>query len=121
MPKRRDYTPEQAATISRMTAAQATCADMALATGISPSTLRGHLLRIGLLTRRAPAVMPLPAPEVNEATREPLPAGHPVTWGLLTAGSLLEGARYPFPVRLDLHMTRISSNSQVGMALRGVS
>lgn len=25
-------------------------------------------------------------------------AGHPVTWGLLTAGTVLEGTPYPFPV-----------------------
>lgn len=36
------------------------------------------------------------------ADREPLPAGHPVTWGLLTDGTVLEGAPYdyrpPYPL-----------------------
>ena len=27
-----------------------------------------------------------------------MPAGHPLTWGLLTAGTVLDGAPYPFPV-----------------------
>lgn len=116
MPKRRDYTPEQVATISRMAAAQATCADMALATGIIPSTLRGHLIRTGLLARRPATAPPTPAPEVNQDTREPLPAGHPASWDLIAPGS-----PYPHPVRTDLHMSRISSNSAVGMALRGVA
>lgn len=30
--------------------------------------------------------------------REPLPPGHPVSWGALTAGTLLEGVPYPLPV-----------------------
>ena len=30
--------------------------------------------------------------------REPLPAGHPQSWGLLTRGTALDGARYPYPV-----------------------
>jgi hypothetical protein len=29
--------------------------------------------------------------------REPLPAGHPLTWGPITAGTLLDGSRYPMP------------------------
>ena len=27
--------------------------------------------------------------------KEPLPPGHPVTWGAITAGTLLEGSPYP--------------------------
>ena len=30
--------------------------------------------------------------------RPPLPPGHSVSWGLLTRGTILEGAEYPFPV-----------------------
>lgn len=30
--------------------------------------------------------------------RPAMPAGHPVTWGLLTVGTVLEGTPYPFPV-----------------------
>jgi hypothetical protein len=34
---------------------------------------------------------------VQDPAREPLPAGHPLSWGLITAGTLLEGGRYPMP------------------------
>lgn len=30
--------------------------------------------------------------------RPPLPAGHPVAWGVLTEHTVLEGTPYPFPV-----------------------
>ena len=32
--------------------------------------------------------------------RPPLPAGHPLTWGLITRGTTLDEAPYPFPVFL---------------------
>lgn len=34
----------------------------------------------------------------GEAGRDPLPAGHRDTWGLLTQGTILDGAPYPHPV-----------------------
>ena len=34
--------------------------------------------------------------------RPALPAGHALTWGLLTDGTVLDGAEYPFPVFNDL-------------------
>lgn len=30
--------------------------------------------------------------------RPALPPGHPVSWGLLTRGTVLDGADYPYPV-----------------------
>lgn len=30
--------------------------------------------------------------------RPALPAGHPVTWGAITDGTVLQSAAYPFPV-----------------------
>lgn len=30
--------------------------------------------------------------------RPALPAGHPVTWGAITRGTVLDGAAYPYPV-----------------------
>lgn len=32
--------------------------------------------------------------------RPALPSGHPDTWGLITAGTCIEGSAYPFPVFL---------------------
>ena len=41
---------------------------------------------------------PAPPPaEAEEGAREPLPAGHPVSWGAITAGTVLDGLDYPFP------------------------
>ena len=34
----------------------------------------------------------------DEAERDALPAGHPVTWGAITAPTCMAGAAYPFPV-----------------------
>ncbi len=33
--------------------------------------------------------------------RPPLPAGHPLTWGLITSGTCLDASPYPFPVFLS--------------------
>ncbi len=43
-----------------------------------------------------------PAPAVAEESRDrpPRQAGHPVTWALLTVGTVLEGEAYPYPVFL---------------------
>ena len=30
--------------------------------------------------------------------RGPLPPGHPLSWGAITAGTVLEAAEYPYPV-----------------------
>lgn len=38
-----------------------------------------------------------PRPQPGACNREPLPAGHPVTWQALTAGTLLAGTAYPNP------------------------
>jgi len=41
--------------------------------------------------------LPLPA---EDPERPSLPAGHPVSWGALTSGTILEGTQYPLPVFL---------------------
>lgn len=38
----------------------------------------------------------VPPPE--DPHRDPLPAGHPRSWGVITVGTLLEGTPYPLPV-----------------------
>ena len=57
---------------------------------------RGHLL--GAQKPPAPARDPNSAPLSG---REPLAAGHPVTWGAITAATLLAGTAYPFPPLAD--------------------
>ena len=47
------------------------------------------------------AQRPRPEPvQAEDLGRPPLPAGHPLTWNLLTSGTVLEGTRYPLPVFL---------------------
>ena len=43
---------------------------------------------------RAPLRPPAPA---ADPAREALPAGHPDSWGAITAGTLLDGSAYPWP------------------------
>ncbi len=47
--------------------------------------------------------------EFDLAQRPPLPSGHPVSWRLLTNGTVLEGAEYPFPVFSDWYVIGIKS------------
>jgi hypothetical protein len=37
-------------------------------------------------------------PGMEDMDRPPLPAGHPVSWGVLTENTVLEGVAYPLPV-----------------------
>ncbi len=37
-------------------------------------------------------------PPPDDPGRDPLPAGHPRSWSVLTAGTLLENTPYPLPV-----------------------
>ena len=37
----------------------------------------------------------------GHADRPALPAGHPITWGAITDGTVLDCAKYPFPVFLN--------------------
>ncbi len=57
---------------------------------------RGRLLG----ARRPP---PPPKCRQNAVTgREPLPPGDPASWGALIAGTLLDGAAYPYPPMLPV-------------------
>ena len=50
--------------------------------------------------RRIGAQKPEPPPRAQDdgqAGREPLPAGHPISWGAIIAGTVLDGTAYPFP------------------------
>jgi hypothetical protein len=49
--------------------------------------------------RRIGARRPPPdfVPPPEDPAREPLPAGHPRSWGAITAGTVLEGTPYPLP------------------------
>jgi hypothetical protein len=66
----------------------------AAALAVSPATAIERGRRIGAL--RPPVVM---RPTAEDPAREPLPAGHPQAWMVLTAGTWLDGTPYPQPRR----------------------
>lgn len=44
---------------------------------------------------------PVMAPDLDDpADRPARPPGHPATWGMITNGTVLQGAPYPYPVFL---------------------
>jgi hypothetical protein len=67
---------------------------LAEAMGLGRNTVIERGRRIGArnLPRRRPVV------EAEALDRPPRPPGHPDSWGLITAGTVLEGSPYPFPV-----------------------
>lgn len=52
-----------------------------------------------ILTKHTAAWRVWGRPSAHE--RPTLPAGHPISWGLLTDGTALDGSEYPHPVFLD--------------------
>ncbi len=64
--------------------------------GLGRNTVLERGRKIG--ARRLPTAAPVVAEEPRD--RAPRQAGHPETWGLLTAGTLLDGEAYPYPVFL---------------------
>ncbi len=69
---------------------------IAEAMGLGRNTVleRGRKIGARRMTRAQMA-----APE-EARDRPPRQAGHPLTWGMLTAGTVLEGEAYPYPVFL---------------------
>lgn len=92
MPKKLHWTEAQDLTIRRMRVEGATWDTIAAALGVSRYTAIDRGRRIGAL-RPPPEVGPL----VDDPKREPLPAGHPRSWAVITDGTLLEGSPYPLP------------------------
>lgn len=66
--------------------------DIARALGRTRDDVIARILVIG--ARPPPPDFAQPS---DDPWREPLPAGHPRTWGPLIAGTLLEGTEYPLP------------------------
>jgi hypothetical protein len=68
---------------------------VATSMGLGRNTVLERGRKIG--ARRRPAILP---PTAEAKDRPPRCAGHPMTWGLLIAGTVLDGEAYPYPVFL---------------------
>jgi hypothetical protein len=92
MPKKLHWTEAQDLAIRRMRVEGATWDAIAAALGVSRYTAIERGRRIG-----APRPPPEFSPAPEDPRREPLPAGHPRSWSVITDGTLLEGTPYPLP------------------------
>jgi hypothetical protein len=92
MPRRLVWTNAQDGQIRRLRVEGASWDAIAAALGFTRWTVieRGH--RIGAESPPREFVQP---PE--DRAREPLPAGHPRSWGVITAGTVLENVPYGLP------------------------
>jgi hypothetical protein len=86
--------------LARMREQGASLRTMARAFGLSRSVITARARMIGLEIPNRPVPAQRPAAELPDA-RESLPAGHPISWELITRGTSLEGNPYtpPQPVR----------------------
>lgn len=93
MPERLNWTASADQTIHDMRATGATWAAIGAALGLSRNTIIERGRRIH--ATGGPSVIPRPVREPEEdPNRAPLPAGHQVSWGLLTVGTMLDGVAY---------------------------
>ncbi len=100
MPKKLLWTEEGDTLLVQLRQAGTTWDAIAGALGVSRNAAlaRGKALGAPAEPVRAVAAAPLAAEEEDEAERAPLPAGHPLSWGLINRGTCLEGSPYPLPV-----------------------
>lgn len=90
------WSPEQDARLRTLRAEGHTWAAIAVELGTGREATRERGRRIGAIRQPRPR----PIDFTDPANRPPLPPGHPLSWGLLTAGTVLAGEAYPFPVFL---------------------
>lgn len=93
MPPSPTWTDAQDSQLRRLRAEGTEWPDIARILGRSRWAAMVRARQIGA-RRPAPGIAGQP---VEDADREPLPSGHPRSWGALLAGTLLEGSAYPFP------------------------
>lgn len=97
MPAARKWTPAEEALIVAMASDNKSTADIGLAIGCSPTTARWKAISLGVdrfdHRRQLPPEFRVETP-IREPEREPLPAGHPTSWGAIVAGTCIEG-EYP--------------------------
>jgi hypothetical protein len=82
--------------LKMLRAAGLTWDGVAASMGMGRNTVLERGRRIGARKLRPVVVLEL-AEAVDRPARQP---GHPLTWGLITSGTVLEGEAYPYPVFL---------------------
>ena len=92
MPHKLSWTDAQDFTIRRMRAEADTWERIARTLGMSRYTVIERGRRLGA---QLPPAGVQPPPE--DPRRDALPAGHPISWEPITAGTLLDGCPYPLP------------------------
>jgi hypothetical protein len=93
MPTKFIWTAAQDTQIRRLRAEGASWDGIAAILGLSRWSVIERGRRIGA---RPPSHEFVPPPE--DPARDPVPAGHPRSWDILTAGTVLENTPYPLPV-----------------------
>ena len=93
MPTRFHWTEAQDTQIKRLRAEGATWESIAAVLGLTRWAVIERGRRIG--ARRPPREL---ANIREDIARDPLPPGHPRSWDVLTAGTVLENTPYPLPV-----------------------
>lgn len=92
------FSPQEDATILRLRAQSVRWTEVAKAIHRAPNAVRvhGYALLGQTPPGRAPCIRASVRPIIIADDREPLPAGHPASWGAITAGTTLEGSAYAF-------------------------
>ena len=94
MPVKATWTEAQDIQIKRLRAEGLSWDSIGAAMGLTRWSVLERGRRIG--ARPPPPDFVPPPPDPN---RDPLPAGHPVSWETINEGTCLEGAPYPRPSR----------------------
>lgn len=94
MPAPLVWSPGSDHALARLRAERRSWDTIARALGVSRWAAIERAKAIGAHAPRHPQDRPAPRAEPG---REPLPAGHPVAWAVLTEGTLLAATPYPYP------------------------
>lgn len=96
MPRKHYWTPAQDDTLRAHRARRQSWDEIAASLGVSRSTARDRGRAIGATRPQATSQVQV-ADMLADPNREPLPAGHPIAWEVLTEGTLLGGSASPWP------------------------
>lgn len=100
MPVKIDWTLAEDAMLLRLRANKVTWDDIADLVGHARNTCIERARSLGEL-KRGVILEPMPeTPALSRGPAQPKPAGHPETWTVINAGTVLAGEPYPLPVFL---------------------